>query len=89
MLRFQVTALPGEANPRNNELSRLVNVEAGPRRILYVEGEPAEFERKEGWAAHYSAPGYMDQAEWQGVYATEKEARDAVKELHGEEEETG
>jgi uncharacterized membrane protein len=40
VLRFQVTALPGEANPRNNELSRLVNVEAGPRRILYVEGEP-------------------------------------------------
>lgn len=40
VLRFQVTALPGEGNVRNNELSRLVNVEAGPRRILYVEGEP-------------------------------------------------
>jgi uncharacterized membrane protein len=40
VLRFAVAALPGEANARNNELSRLVNVEAGPRRILYVEGEP-------------------------------------------------
>ncbi len=29
-----------EANTRNNELTRLVNVESGPRRILYVEGEP-------------------------------------------------
>jgi uncharacterized membrane protein len=40
VLRFAVTPLPGEGNGRNNELSRLVNVEAGPRRILYVEGEP-------------------------------------------------
>ncbi|HEV2701026.1 MAG TPA: hypothetical protein VGV09_05320, partial [Steroidobacteraceae bacterium] len=40
VLRFQVAPLAGEANSRNNELSRLVNVEAGPRRILYVEGEP-------------------------------------------------
>jgi uncharacterized membrane protein len=40
VLRFQVAALPGEGNTRNNELIRLVNVEAGPRRILYVEGEP-------------------------------------------------
>jgi uncharacterized membrane protein len=40
MLRFQVAPLPGESNARNNEVSRLVNVEAGPRRILYVEGEP-------------------------------------------------
>jgi uncharacterized membrane protein len=40
LLRFQVAQLPGEANVRNNELARLVNVEAGPRRILYVEGEP-------------------------------------------------
>ena len=40
VLRFAVAPLPGEANARNNELGRLVNVEAGPRRILYVEGEP-------------------------------------------------
>jgi uncharacterized membrane protein len=40
LLRFQVAPLPGEGNVRNNELNRLVNVEAGPRRILYVEGEP-------------------------------------------------
>ncbi len=40
VLRFAVAGLPGEANTRNNEVGRLVNVEAGPRRILYVEGEP-------------------------------------------------
>jgi uncharacterized membrane protein len=40
VLRFQVAPLPGEGNVRNNEMSRLINVEAGPRRILYVEGEP-------------------------------------------------
>jgi len=40
LLRFQVAPIPGEGNARNNELTRLVNVEAGPRRILYVEGEP-------------------------------------------------
>ena len=40
VLRFAVAPLPGEANTRNNEVGRLVNVEAGPRRILYVEGEP-------------------------------------------------
>src|SRR5580692_7689734 len=40
VLRFQVAPLPGEGNQRNNEMSRLINVEAGPRRILYVEGEP-------------------------------------------------
>ncbi len=39
-LRFEVAPLPGEGNTHNNELTRLVNVEAGPRRILYVEGEP-------------------------------------------------
>lgn len=40
ILRFQVAALPGEGNRGNNQLTRLINVEAGPRRILYVEGEP-------------------------------------------------
>ncbi|HTV79523.1 MAG TPA: hypothetical protein VMF03_14810 [Steroidobacteraceae bacterium] len=40
ILRFAVSALAGETNTRNNELTRLVNVESGPRRILYVEGEP-------------------------------------------------
>ncbi|MGH9470486.1 MAG: glutamine amidotransferase [Terriglobia bacterium] len=39
---FQVSidTLPGEENPSNNSLVRLVNVESGRRRILYVEGEP-------------------------------------------------
>ena len=51
----------------------------------YLEGtivESAEdaIERKEGWYAHLSAPGYMDQTEWQGPYATADEALDAVKE---------
>jgi uncharacterized membrane protein len=39
-LSFAVEPLPGEANGANNALSRLVNVEPQPRRILYFEGEP-------------------------------------------------
>lgn len=54
----------------------------------YIEGgDPAEFERKEGWAARYSAPGYLDCTEWCGVYATEEKARAACVEMHGEENE--
>ena len=39
-LNFSIDALPGEASSSNNSVTRLVNVEAGRRRILYVEGEP-------------------------------------------------
>ena len=39
---LQITAalLPGEENTANNALTRVVNVGAAPRRILYIEGEP-------------------------------------------------
>jgi uncharacterized membrane protein len=39
-LQFTLDPLPGEANPANNSMSRLVNVESGARRVLYMEGEP-------------------------------------------------
>jgi uncharacterized membrane protein len=39
-LRFSLDLLPGEENRSNNEVTRLVNVESGQRRILYIEGEP-------------------------------------------------
>jgi uncharacterized membrane protein len=39
-LQFAVEPQAGEANRDNNTLSRLVNVEPEPRRILYFEGEP-------------------------------------------------
>src|SRR5579872_205947 len=32
--------LPGEENAKNNKLTRIVNVDQGKRRILYMEGEP-------------------------------------------------
>ena len=32
--------MPGEQNQTNNSVTRLVNVESGKRRVLYVEGEP-------------------------------------------------
>ena len=32
--------LPGEENPANNAVTRMVNVESDKRRVLYVEGEP-------------------------------------------------
>jgi len=37
---FALEPLPGEENTLNNAMTRLVDVSAEPRRILYVEGEP-------------------------------------------------
>ncbi|MGA1981413.1 MAG: glutamine amidotransferase [Acidobacteriaceae bacterium] len=37
---FALELLPGEENTANNAVTRLVDVSAEPRRILYVEGEP-------------------------------------------------
>ena len=39
-LQFSIDPLPGEENRDNDSVSRLVNIEAGKQRILYVEGEP-------------------------------------------------
>ena len=39
-LSFAVEPVAGETNRSNNALTRLVNVEQEPRRILYFEGEP-------------------------------------------------
>jgi len=39
-LRFEVDALPGEANQANNARSAVVDVSARRRSVLYVEGEP-------------------------------------------------
>lgn len=39
-LEFTVEPLEGEVNRSNNALTRLIDVEAEPRRILYFEGEP-------------------------------------------------
>jgi uncharacterized membrane protein len=39
-LTFSIAPLPGETNTANNAITRLVNVVANKRRILYVEGEP-------------------------------------------------
>ncbi len=37
---ISIDPLPNEENPRNNKLTRLVNVDARKPRILYLEGEP-------------------------------------------------
>lgn len=48
--------------------------------VKYTEGSKVHSVRKlKGWFAHLSAPGYMDQTEWDGPYKTEKKALDAVK----------
>ncbi|MGA2215639.1 MAG: vWA domain-containing protein [Bryobacteraceae bacterium] len=39
-LEIAASPLPGEENTANNTLTRVVNVSAEPRRILYIEGEP-------------------------------------------------
>jgi uncharacterized membrane protein len=38
--QFSIEPLAGEENTANNAVTRLVNVEAGKPRILYIEGEP-------------------------------------------------
>jgi uncharacterized membrane protein len=39
-LQFSIDELPGEENTGNNALTRLLNVDAEQRNVLYVEGEP-------------------------------------------------
>lgn len=39
-LRISVDPLKGEESPANNQVTRVLYVDPGPRRILYVEGEP-------------------------------------------------
>ena len=49
----------------------------------YLEGDKIEgVERKEGWYASLSAPGYMDHTEWDGPYDTAELAIAAVKEFY-------
>ena len=39
-LRISVDALKGEESSANNQVTRVLYVDSGPRRVLYVEGEP-------------------------------------------------
>ena len=39
-LQIEATPLPREENTANNTLTRVVNIGADPRRVLYIEGEP-------------------------------------------------
>jgi hypothetical protein len=36
-------------------------------------------EYEEGWFCQLSAPGYMDQTDWSGPFATEEEAREEIR----------
>ena len=84
-LWYEVTATNGEGTLVSSECVGL-HPEAGDF-ADYIEGKPASFERHEGWAARYSANGYMDRTEWCGVYATEEEAIAQCKETFGDDEE--
>jgi len=49
----------------------------------YLEGSNiSSIERKQGWYARLSAPGYLDCTSWDGPYATAEEALAAIKELY-------
>ncbi len=39
-VQAKLETLPGEANPDNNQITRVISVDDSKRRILYVEGEP-------------------------------------------------
>lgn len=49
----------------------------------YVEGNVLGWELREDYGARLSAPGYRDCTEW-GVFATEKEARDYLEQMYGD-----
>jgi hypothetical protein len=54
----------------------------------YTDGRKVmKVEAAKGWAARYSAPGYMDCTDWGGVYETEEEAAAEAKEMYGDDEE--
>lgn len=45
--------------------------------------DPEDVETLFGWGSRYSAPGYLDATEWDGVYDTEEEAITAARDLYG------
>lgn len=55
--------------------------------LNYLEGKPcdseANLERKEGWLARMTAPGYLDCTDWT-AHDTEKEAIEYLDECYGE-----
>ena len=57
--------------------------------LNYLEGQPlddcAELERKTGWLARMSAPGYMDATPW-SAFESEQEAWDYLTEYYGDDE---
>ena len=56
----------------------------------YIDGgEFVEFQVVEGWFAHLSAPGYMDQTEWYGPFETEEDARNYIVETWEVDPDTG
>lgn len=73
------------------EVCGKIDLEAEPTReewdrvLQYCEGNRIEgIERKEGWYARLSAPGYLDCTEWTGgPYDTEAEALEAVRIVYG------
>jgi hypothetical protein len=52
----------------------------------FTDHEPLSFDRKVGWCARYSAPGYMDCTEWVGPYATREQAETECREMRGDDE---
>lgn len=51
----------------------------------YCEGKPRSFEKKSGYLARMSAPGYLDVTAW-SLHETAKEAKEHLEEMYGEEE---
>lgn len=54
--------------------------------VDYTSAEPISYKFVEGWFAHYSANGFMDQTPWMGPYETKKESLAECRELYGEDE---
>lgn len=51
----------------------------------YLEGEPGaplEMEKRTGWYANFSAPGYLDRTDYIGPFASAEKALDALAEQY-------
>jgi hypothetical protein len=66
------------------ELDDFESGSAVPKALAdYCENRTAySIQKREGWGARLSAPGYLDCTEW-SVFDTEAEARDHLEEMYG------
>lgn len=55
-----------------------------------IDSDETVTERYDGkWFCHLTAPGYVDQTDWDGPFDTEEEARDHIRDTYDVDPDTG